>query len=80
MTKHSRRIELVRGYEPPARYEAQIALMHGALKNNLPFPVTLQDARNSIELLSALYESAKTNVPVTLPIDSLHPIYNGWQF
>jgi hypothetical protein len=54
--------------------------MHGALKNNLPFPVTLQDARNSIELLSALYESAKTNVPVTLPIDSLHPIYNGWQF
>jgi predicted dehydrogenase len=68
----------LRGYEPPARYEAQIALMYGALQNNLPFPVTLQDARNSIELLSALYESAKTNVPVTLPIDHQHPVYHGW--
>jgi predicted dehydrogenase len=69
---------VLRGYEPPARYEAQIALMYGALQNNLPFPVTLQDARNSIELLSALYESAKTDVPVTLPIDHQHPVYRGW--
>jgi predicted dehydrogenase len=68
----------LRGYEPPARYEAQIALMYGALKDNTPFPVTLQDARNSIELLSALYESAKTDVPVTLPIDHQHPVYHGW--
>lgn len=43
------------------------------------FPPTLEDARKSIELLTACYYSAYTGEPVKLPILPSHPFYNGWQ-
>jgi predicted dehydrogenase len=42
-------------------------------------PVTLADARRSLELVTALYHSAATGVAVHLPIASDHPRYNGWR-
>ncbi len=49
-----------------------------ALAKNEPLPVTLSDARASIELLTAMYYSSATNQNVTLPIPPGHPFYNGW--
>jgi len=43
-------------------------------------PVTLADARISLELITALYHSAATCAEVTLPIERDHPSYGGWRF
>ncbi|HEY9076138.1 MAG TPA: Gfo/Idh/MocA family oxidoreductase [Anaerolineaceae bacterium] len=50
-----------------------------ALETGGAFPVTLQDARRSLELITAIYDSARRNQPVDLPIGSDHPLYAGWQ-
>jgi predicted dehydrogenase len=54
------------------------ALTHGALTQGAEIPVTLRDARTSLELLTALYHSAATGIEVELPIASTHPAYRGW--
>jgi predicted dehydrogenase len=41
-------------------------------------PVTLRDARASIELITALYDSARRGVDVPLPLAPDHPLYQGW--
>ncbi len=41
-------------------------------------PVTLADARASLELLTALYASSRSGVDVPLPIPIDHPLYGGW--
>jgi hypothetical protein len=41
--------------------------------------VTLADARQSLELVTALYHSAAIGRVVHLPIRRDHPGYNGWQ-
>ena len=41
-------------------------------------PVTLADARASIELITALYDSARRGVDVALPLPADHPLYEGW--
>jgi predicted dehydrogenase len=71
--------EALAGYRPlPRRYEGQFGAYHEALTTEAPLPVTLADARTSLELITALYHSAATGVPVTLPIEPDHPSYAGW--
>lgn len=41
-------------------------------------PVTLADARSSIELITAIYDSARRGVDVQLPLAFDHPLYEGW--
>ena len=41
-------------------------------------PVTLADARASIELITALYDSGRRGVDVELPLAPDHPMYAGW--
>jgi predicted dehydrogenase len=66
-------------YRPvPSRYEGQFAAYHAALTTDAALPVTLADARSSLELATALYHSAATGAAVTLPIASDHPAYNNW--
>jgi predicted dehydrogenase len=62
----------------PSRYEGQFAAYHAALTTGAALPVTLADARSSLELAAALYHSATTGLPVTLPIAADHPAYKGW--
>ena len=62
----------------PSRYEGQLVAYHAALTTGEAFPVTLGDARLSLELASALYHSAATGAAVILPIAADHPSYNGW--
>jgi len=41
-------------------------------------PVTLADARASIELITAMYDSGRRGVDVALPLSPDHPLYGGW--
>jgi len=71
--------EALADYRPvPSRYEGQLAAYHAALTTGGPLPVTLADARSSLELITALYHSAATGTAVPLPIAADHPSYNGW--
>ena len=62
----------------PMRYEGQFAAYHAALTTGAALPVTLIDARSSLELATALYHSAATGAALTLPIGSDNPAYNNW--
>jgi hypothetical protein len=54
---------------------AQFARLHGALSDGTTLPVTVADARASIELITAAYHSAATGETVRLPIGTDHPAY-----
>lgn len=64
----------------PARegFLGQFERFHEAVSKDSPSPVTLADARTSLELLTALYHSAATKSAVELPIAATHPAYSGW--
>jgi predicted dehydrogenase len=71
--------EALADYRPvPSRYDGQFRAYHAALTTGGPLPVTLADARTSLELATALYHSAATGAVVSLPITAEHPRYNGW--
>jgi predicted dehydrogenase len=65
--------------EGPERNAGQFLRLHKALTEGGPLPVSIADARPSLELLTALYYSARSGEPVTLPIGRDHPLYGGWQ-
>jgi predicted dehydrogenase len=50
-----------------------------ALQHNTDLPVTLADSRASLELITAIYDSAQTGQIINLPIGSDHPKYAGWR-
>ncbi len=62
----------------PELYAGQFARFHAALASNGELPVTLADARASLELLTASYHSARTGEPVRLPLAPDHPSFAGW--
>jgi predicted dehydrogenase len=75
----SRIADVLAGYHSvPARYQGQFGAYHAALTSGGALPVTLADARVSLELATALYHSAATDAPVNLPIAADHPSYAGW--
>jgi hypothetical protein len=53
-------------------------LFHAALAEGSAMPVTLGDARRSMELITALFHAAETGTVVDLPIGPGHPRYDGW--
>jgi predicted dehydrogenase len=72
--------EALASFEPlPEGFMGQFARFHEALKDKTDLPVTLSDARNSLELITAIYHSAATGQAVELPIGRDHPKYAGWQ-
>lgn len=62
----------------PERFPGQFYRLHQAVTGGSPLPVTLADARRSVELLTAAYWSARTGEAVNLPIGRDHPFYAGW--
>jgi len=78
--EHQARIDaaLAEVAELPDGYERQFALFHAALADGAEPPVTLADARRSLELVTAAYHSARTGTRVRLPIAPDHPLYRGW--
>jgi len=72
--------EVLAGFEPePELYKGQFARLADAVRRGDPPPVTLADARASLELLTALYWSAHRGSDVELPIADTHDFYGGWQ-
>jgi predicted dehydrogenase len=72
--------EILADYSPVAgRFEGLFGAHHQALTSGGPLPVTLADARQSVELATALYHSAATGVVVKMPIGREHPAYRGWR-
>jgi predicted dehydrogenase len=59
-------------------FAGQFAAFHEAVGSGSPMPVTLDDARQSVELTSALYHAAATGERVTLPLVASHPGYRSW--
>jgi predicted dehydrogenase len=71
--------EALAGFVPqPEGYEGQFSRLHQALAAGGALPVTISDARNALELVSAMYHSAATGKPVRLPLSKRHPCYAGW--
>ncbi len=62
-----------------SRFEGLLASYHHALETAGPLPVTLADARRSLELITALYHAAETGAAVALPIGVSHPKYGSWR-
>lgn len=72
--------EALQGWVPvPPRFTGQMRDFHAALESGGALPVTLADARRSLELLTAMYHSAETGEAVLLPIGPNHPRYAGWR-
>lgn len=61
-----------------AWFVRQYELFHGAIATGSPFPVTLDDARASIELITAMFQSDASDAAVRLPIGPGDPMYEGW--
>ncbi|MBX4922275.1 MULTISPECIES: Gfo/Idh/MocA family protein [Rhizobium] len=59
-------------------YTRQFQLFHKALIDGTEPPVTLQDARRSLELVTAAYYSHRTSEPAAMPICADHPLYHSW--
>lgn len=59
-------------------YTRQFELFHEALLAGTEPPVTLQDARRSLELVTAAYHSQRSGQPVSLPLGPDHPLYGSW--
>lgn len=59
-------------------YTRQFQLFHEAIMSGGEPPVTLDDARNSLALVTAAYHSQRTGQPTALPITSTHPLYGSW--
>jgi predicted dehydrogenase len=64
--------------EQPDEWQGQLLRFADALDDGADPPVTLADARASLELITALYWSSRTGEDVVLPIDDTHPLYEGW--
>lgn len=59
---------------PHARMYRDIAR---SIKNGRPLPVSAREARTSLELCTAIYESAITGKEISLPLSSGNTIYDG---
>jgi predicted dehydrogenase len=71
--------EVVGGWtERAEEWQGQFERWADALDGRAEPPVTLADARASLELLTAMYWSARTGEDVGLPLDDSHPYYGGW--
>jgi predicted dehydrogenase len=62
-----------------SRFRGLMAAFHDALEAGTELPVTLSDARHSLEIVTALYHSAEIGLPVSLPIGIDHPKYVSWR-
>ena len=60
------------------QYVAQFAGFYEALQTGGEPPVTLEDARVSLELIAAMYHSSHTGQPVDLPLDRGVAEYENW--
>ena len=59
-------------------FAGQLVRIHAGITSGAAMPVTLADARASLELITAIYHSAETGTAVALPLAASHPKYGSW--
>ena len=59
-------------------YEGQFYRFFTALRDGGQPPVTIEDARRSLEFIAAVYHSSESGERVDLPLGKQHPKYYGW--
>lgn len=59
-------------------FAREFELAYETFTRNAPEPVSLADARASLELISAIYQSSREKVQVSLPLGKKSPNYTGW--
>ena len=69
---------LARVAPPPTGFAGLLAAIADRLDGLPSRAVTLEDARRSIEFVTAVYHSARTGTPVQLPLADDTPLYHGW--
>ncbi len=62
----------------PEGFAEQFRRFANTLDHGAPLPVTMEEARHSLELATAIYHSSKSGQRVTLPLPPSHPAYHGW--
>jgi len=68
--------EALKQFEPlPEGYAGQFYRFHQALRDGTELPVTLADARATLEMIAGAYYSSEASEPVSLPIGPGHPKY-----
>ncbi|MEQ9811976.1 MAG: Gfo/Idh/MocA family oxidoreductase, partial [Azospirillaceae bacterium] len=70
--------DLPETYPAGESFAGQFAAFHRALVTGTTPPVTLADSRQSLELVTAIYHSARCGDPVSLPLAADHPGYRSW--
>ncbi len=71
--------EALAGFEPgPEGFAGQFVRFAEALESGGPLPVTLEEARATLELTTALYAAARNHATQDLPITREHALYAGW--
>jgi predicted dehydrogenase len=61
------------------RFTTQMAQFHRYLSGDGPLPVTLDDARRGLELVTAIYLSSDTGNEISLPLGPDCPKYADWR-
>ena len=70
---------VLQDYAPHSEgFARQFALIHEALVKGKTPPITLSDARASLELITAIYQADRTGQTVSLPLQPDAPGYAGW--
>ena len=62
----------------PSGFEGFLNAVAADLAGQPSDAVSLADGAASIELVSAIYHSARSGARVSLPLTSAHPLFNGW--
>lgn len=62
----------------PSGFVGLLTAVSGSLRGDPGKAVTLEDGVRSIEFVTAAYHSARTGLPVDLPLGDDHPLFNGW--
>lgn len=71
---------LIADWTPVApRFTTQMRHFHRHLNGQGPLPVTSRDARDALELVTAIYQSSDAGCEVTLPIKGDSPKYAKWR-
>ena len=71
--------EAFAAFKPTAEsFAGQFARIYASITNGTPLPVTIDDARASLELITAIYHSAESGAAITLPTNPAHPKYANW--
>ncbi|WEX75544.1 Gfo/Idh/MocA family oxidoreductase [Sinorhizobium numidicum] len=72
--------EVIGDWQPVSpRFTTQMEHFHAFLAGRGPLPVTTKDARQALELVTAIYQSADTGQEISLPLGPESPKYADWR-